>query len=258
MNTLSMPSFRHSVHDEPTDDWTMEELLQWCHLQSQKTVSQKSDQLIDVLQQLYDNAERDIWDMHKMAVDVDAEENKEEEVPPSNIVQSQMELQNDENVPSNSGTNQNVSNEVDVVKSKQTVSDSTSTTAKTAAKQPSRSKRKQNNLHVEILTGPHEGSTYLLKPRTNRPCEIGRSKGKKFRERGISVFKDSEVSTSHGKFETKPGVGHAGKIYFVDTGSTNGTSFMGEALEDNVPLELVDGMVLCFGESDLRFTILEP
>lgn len=241
---------------EPTDDWTMEELLQWCHLQSQKTVSQKSDELIDVLQQLYDNAEREIWDMHKMAVDADAE-NKEEEMSPSHNGKSQIGLQNDETVPSNSGTKQNVSNGVDVVKSKKTVSGSTSTTTKRTAKQPSRSKRKQSNLHVEILTGPHEGSTYLLKPRTNRPCEIGRSKGKKFRERGISIFKDSEVSTSHGKFETKPGAGHAGKIYFVDTGSTNGTSFMGEALEDNVPLELVDGMVLCFGESDLRFTILE-
>lgn len=188
-----------------------------------------------------------------MAVEADAEENKEDEASPSHIVQSQKEAQTAENVkPMKGGTNKN---EVDVVKSEQAVSSSTSTTA---ANQSSRTRRKQNNLHVEILTGPHEGSTYLLKPRTNRPCEIGRSKGKKFRERGISIFKDSEVSTSHGRFETKPGAVHAGKIYFVDTGSTNGTSFMGEALEDNVPLELADGMVLCFGESDLRFTILEP
>ena len=114
------------------------------------------------------------------------------------------------------------------------------------------SKQSQTNLLVEVMSGPHEGATYLLKPRISRPCEIGRSKGKKFLSRGVSLHKDSEVSTCHGKFEFK-----AGKMYYTDTGSTNGTSYMGEAIQDNVPLEIENGMVLVFGMSELKFTLVE-
>ena len=46
-------------------------------------------------------------------------------------------------------------------------------------------------------------------------------------------------------------------MYYTDTGSTNGSSYMGEAIPDNVPMELTDGMVLVFGESELEFTIVE-
>jgi len=108
------------------------------------------------------------------------------------------------------------------------------------------------NLFIEVQTGPHEGATYLLKPRSSRPCDIGRSKGKKFQQRGVSLFKDSEVSTCHGKFEYK-----AGRMYYTDTGSTNGTSFMGEAMEDNVQMEIICGMVLGVGDSELKFTIVD-
>ena len=127
------------------------------------------------------------------------------------------------------------------------------TTSTTTSKEKKQGNKKKNrNLFISIQSGPHEGATFLLKPRQSRPCEIGRSKGKKFLQRGVSLFKDSEVSTCHGKFEVK-----AGKIYYTDTGSTNGTSYDGEAIEDNVPLELVDGMVLVFGESELEFTIVD-
>ena len=51
------------------------------------------------------------------------------------------------------------------------------------------------------------------------------------------------MSTCHGKFENK-----AGKIYYTDTGSTNGT---------HVPMELTDGMVLAFGDCELEFTIVD-
>jgi hypothetical protein len=116
----------------------------------------------------------------------------------------------------------------------------------------SKKNRLQQNLLVEVLTGPHEGATFLLKPRPSRPCEIGRSKGKKFLSRGVSLHKDSEVSTCHGKFDCK-----AGKMYYTDTGSTNGTSYMGEAIQDNVPVEITSGMVLVFGMSELRFTLVD-
>ena len=46
-------------------------------------------------------------------------------------------------------------------------------------------------------------------------------------------------------------------MFYTDTGSTNGTSFRGEAIEDNEPMELSDGLVLVFGESELEFTIVD-
>jgi len=105
-----------------------------------------------------------------------------------------------------------------------------------------------DSVQIEIISGPHSGETYTLSPSLRKPCFIGRSTGKKFRDRGISLSKDSEVSTTHGKFEMKPG----GLIFFTDTGSTNGTLHQGVELDDNVPLKLEENMELLVGSSVLK------
>ncbi len=156
---------------------------------------------------------------------------------------------NAENISPNLNSQQSNESQGKNSNSKSTKQTSSTTTSK---EKKQGNKNKNRNVFISIQSGPHEGATFLLKPRQSRPCEIGRSKGKKFLQRGVSLFKDSEVSTCHGKFEVK-----AGKIYYTDTGSTNGTSYNGEAIEDNVPLELVDSMVLVFGESELEFTIVD-
>ncbi len=230
----------------PTDEWTVEELLEWMYLHSQSKIRLATNKLIDELGQTYEKAEEDIWMLHSLAEKVDTD-NRNSLIECHELVRKGIE--DDANDLSNDGVN--------IVRPNDT-NDTEDGCVEEQLGVIEKSKKKiikpkfNNNLHVEVLSGPHEGECFLIKPRMNRTCEIGRSKGKKFRERGISLYRDSEVSTSHGKFEMKAG----GKICYIDTGSTNGTSFQGEALEDNEPLLLMDGMCLCFGESNLRFTII--
>lgn len=105
-------------------------------------------------------------------------------------------------------------------------------------------------IHIQITSGPHAGKTIALQPKPNAPCLVGRSAGKKFRERGVSLAKDSEVSTTHGKFEI---IG--GKVYFTDVGSTNGTTCKDQLLATNSPFLLEDNLELILGGSTLRITL---
>jgi len=105
---------------------------------------------------------------------------------------------------------------------------------------------------VEIKSGIYNGQSFQLNPRPRGPCFIGRSTGKKFLERGISLSDDLEVSTTHGKFEMKQGV-----IYFVDTNSTNGSFTVdGELITPNEPLKLHDGLVIRVGQCAMHITLM--
>ena len=106
-------------------------------------------------------------------------------------------------------------------------------------------------IKVDVLSGSLHGSTFQLEPRPRAPCFIGRSTGKKFTERGISLSSDLEVSTTHGKFEIKKG-----SYFYIDQGSTNGSYIGDDLLEPHEPLELVDGLVITVGTSDLKITLL--
>jgi hypothetical protein len=147
---------------------------------------------------------------------------------------------------------------------------------------------------IQITVGPHAPSTYTIHPKPNTPCVIGRSKGKKFTKNGISLYKDQEVSTTHGKFlvvmeesaneevlldddvdddndnaDDNGAAAVAGasnsssrmkilrpRYYYIDVGSTNGTMYNGVALVPNVKLELKHGMEIKVGNSLLQMEIL--
>ncbi len=220
-------------------------------------MNSKTDELVDSLQELQDNAERDIWELHNLAVrqNIDDDNHEDENEAQTN---EGAEPTNPNKIATAEETEADAENthpNLNLPTADQTSVNKASTTSSAAATKssnPMPSKKRHQNLFINILSGPHEGATFLLKPRPSRPCEIGRSRSKKFVQRGISLSKDSEVSTCHGKFEAK-----GGKMFYTDTGSTNGTSYMGEAIEDNVPLELNSGMVLVFGESELEFSLVD-
>ena len=114
---------------------------------------------------------------------------------------------------------------------------------------------RQGRLCVTLKTtsGPHMGQRFRLEAATESgedAFKIGRSTGKAFKEKGLSLYKDREISTSHAKIEIKNS-----QVFFVDTKSTNGTALNGESLEANVPYRLKTGDVVSMGGTDLLVTV---
>mmetsp|Transcript_36802 Transcript_36802/g.54999 ORF Transcript_36802/g.54999 Transcript_36802/m.54999 type:complete len:234 (-) Transcript_36802:143-844(-) len=222
--------FPYDINDEPTEEWTVEQVLHRSLMRRCQRTYEKRDELIARLEAQFEEGKAEIWDSYRRSV---AAMNESEDMP-----QSTAE--------SDPATDENAN------PSQETASAATSKLSDTEVAEEKKVRRKVSSgyIRVEIITGPYNGNTYDLKPKIRGPCFIGRSSGKKFRERGISLPDDPEVSTSHGKFEVKKK-----KFYFTDTGSTNGSIYEGKDLEPNEPLELKDGMVIKVGVSMLRITL---
>ena len=116
----------------------------------------------------------------------------------------------------------------------------------TATSMERESEKPITTIVITILEGPHEGKSFELTPPVGKPCLMGRSKGKRFREHGVSLPQDNEVSTTHGKFEILSTTAN-NVVYFTDLESTNGTILLqgddttengGIPLEPNKPYEL--------------------
>ena len=109
-------------------------------------------------------------------------------------------------------------------------------------------------VRVEVLSGPHLGQIFEVKPRVRYHSWIGRSTGQKFTRNGISLCNDQEVSTAHGKIFIK-----AKKLYYSDQGSTNGSFLM----EGNTEIELMpdylqelkDGTIIRVGLTNLKISV---
>ena len=114
--------------------------------------------------------------------------------------------------------------------------------------------RSANTVRVTVLSGPHSGEDFILKPRARSYSWIGRSTGQKFTKNGISLCEDQEVSTAHGKILVK-----TGKFYYSDHGSTNGSFLVTEndeiELQPDFMQELEDGMVIRIGLGNLKISL---
>jgi hypothetical protein len=136
-------------------------------------------------------------------------------------------------------------------------SNNPATTDSTAAGSESRDLTASNRggrpdtIHVDVIAGEYQGAFFDLQPRSRNHAWVGRSQGRKFRDKGISLPKDLEVSTSHGRFEYS-----RGKFYYLDAASTNGSRIQNMEIEPNKPYELYTGIEITVGQTIMKITLL--
>ena len=270
-STAGLPKFPQE--EEPNDNWTIEELLHWSLDQYHTKAIEQTSQNISSLRLQCEKECEDILTMHTMAVDMAAKNKREEE--------------DDEDGKGGKGENNNTRREEEnnnpqsEADGKPSASSSSSTTNNNDTTS-STTKPSPSTIQVQVTVGPHTSSTYTQRPKTGVPCLVGRSKGKKFINNGISLHKDQEVSTTHGKFlvegsaglsyqtknnssnnnetnEDSNNGGNSGgyKFYFIDVGSTNGTIIYNhdKVLVPNERLLLSTGMELKVGNSVLKIIL---
>ena len=118
--------------------------------------------------------------------------------------------------------------------------DKEKTTTKTKKK---KKKKEYPNLVFRCIEGPYSGKKFLTRPRVRgAKVLIGRSSGKRFRKNGLSLSKDQEVSTNHGRIDAK-----SGSLFYVDTQSSNGSRVNNEWIEENTPIRISSGDTLSVG-----------
>lgn len=275
---------------EPNSTWTIEQLLHWSLDQYHNVAMNRTAAHIDALRTQCENECEDIMTLHEVAVSMKGrgelmDEDNDEEVEEGeggraaeteqqqrvvrgeNANPQQKKMKNDKqqvtmmttssvssNITSSGGdvtTNSTLTHQTTNIQQQQ----SSSTTSSSNIKLKS-STTTPTTLQITITSGPHIHQTYHLIPKPSQPCLIGRSKGKKFIKNGISLSKDQEVSTTHGKISVEhiyldnndDGNEMQTKFYYTDVGSTNGTTLAGGEeeggsdnnlrLEPNVRMEI--------------------
>lgn len=221
---------------EPAETWSVEHVMHWWLLRAQSEVQATFDETEDRLRTELETGKSSLWQDHQQVSD---KLHPNENSNPNNINASSSEPQNSMVKPQPS-------------QPAATSGRSTRQRAATQEEQPETEQLAADTIRADVLQGEYEGMYYLLKPTARFHAWVGRSQGKKFREKGISLPKDLEVSTTHGKFEYR-----RGKFVFIDDGSTNGSLVNGERLEAKVAVPLETGMEIMVGQTLLKITLAD-
>jgi len=270
-----MIDFPYTVDDEPTEDWKVEQVMHWWLLRSNAESEAEHDRIVEGLSQQLEDGKKELWEAHKEVSQI---------VGDNQIVDNYNtnENENIENLDQNSRSNQLPPVDIEKNNGKRRISDkpevkpvtAVAVAVPVASSRPTRNRKppstetgettktapvsstedkKPDTIHIDIVGGPYEGGFYDLQPKSRSHAWLGRSSSAKFKDRGISLPQDLEVSTSHGRFELK-----AGKFYYTDVASTNGTRINGEECEANVPYELAEtGTTIVAGQTVMKVTLLK-
>eukprot|EP00545_Synedropsis_sp_CCMP1620_P007771 CAMPEP_0119005878 /NCGR_PEP_ID=MMETSP1176-20130426/1983_1 /TAXON_ID=265551 /ORGANISM="Synedropsis recta cf, Strain CCMP1620" /LENGTH=224 /DNA_ID=CAMNT_0006957733 /DNA_START=46 /DNA_END=720 /DNA_ORIENTATION=+ len=211
------PNFPHALDSVPDENWSVEHVLQWHLLKSHAQTDRKHDELVASLQQQLEEGKKEL---HQLLLHSSSPENSN----------------------NHAGAGGGIVDTTNATKSLLNTNKSANNNNNAPLK----------TIQITIIAGPHSSNSnnsYSLQPKSNAPCMVGRSAGKKFRDKGLSLSKDSEVSTTHGKFEII-----SNRAYFTDVGSTNGTTYHNVLLEPNEPFLLDEQMILVVGGSTIQIT----
>mmetsp|Transcript_12756 Transcript_12756/g.25989 ORF Transcript_12756/g.25989 Transcript_12756/m.25989 type:complete len:226 (+) Transcript_12756:65-742(+) len=219
------------------EDMTVEDFLKARCLSLAGEINSYGARLEDKLREEFEEGKKELLNVHRMCVE-GAEE--EEDGVVDMDCNDETEKEND---PSTSTS---------TTSTRARRSAATSSNSTTSAPTRSSRKKPQTTIHVLVEAGPHANMKAVLKPTKATAAMVGRSTGKKFREKGLSLSKDLEVSTTHGKFQLMKD----GKIYFTDTGSTNGTFIGDRQLDEGDPVEITDDLKIRVGASVLRLSVI--
>jgi hypothetical protein len=108
-------------------------------------------------------------------------------------------------------------------------------------------------VNLKVKSGPHLGQKFRLELDDNKmedTFRMGRSGAKAYKDKGVSLYKDKEVSTTHARMEIRNG-----RVFYIDTESTNGSFLNGEKVEMNKPNEIRDGDNLTLGASEISVSV---
>jgi FHA domain len=189
------------------------------------------EKIVQGLSQQLEQGKKELWEAHEQVTEIlNSDSNGDDE----NVI-SKMDTEN-ESEPANSGKD-----DLDMPVAKASSKSDTSTNHNT----------KPNTIRVDIISGEYVGHSFDLKPQSRNHCWVGRSQGKKFRDKGISLAKDLEVSTSHGRFEYS-----RGKFFYMDAASTNGSRIQDMEIDPNVSHEIRTGMEITVGQTIMRITLM--
>lgn len=109
-------------------------------------------------------------------------------------------------------------------------------------------------VNLKVKSGPHLGQKFRLELDDNKmedTFRMGRSGAKAYKDKGVSLYKDKEVSTTHARMEIRNGM-----VFYIDTESTNGSFLNGEKVEVNKPKEIRDGDNITLGASEISVSVV--
>lgn len=238
---LLSPSL-HILKTEPTEDWTVEQVLQWWLLRAHGECDGEYARIVDDLSQQLKAGKDALWRAHQEVSEilnngVDGAAQQQDNFPLSAV----DGLENSNPQQQHRSGNDNLQ--------KPTAASATDESVATSSHHQSRPRF--NTIRVLIVAGPYEGETFNLQPNGRVAAFVGRSQGKKFKEKGLSLSKDLEVSTSHGKFESL-----GGKFYYTDIGSTNGSLIDEREIEPQKSYEIRTGQQITCGQTIMQITLV--
>jgi hypothetical protein len=219
--------------------------MQWCLEQAKKQVEMTYVEAETKVKQELDNEMNHVWETyHRVKKESSNTDNQHDII----TNEATATIVSNENVQPNISNSRQADNDATQKLSELKISNS-------AIPQQISKPEPETTIRIDIMSGPYIGKFFMIKPTIRSACLIGRSTSKKFKEKGMSLPKDGEISTSHGKFEKIDK-----EFYYIDTGSTNGSRLKesGYEIPSHEPILLPKGNIteLIIGASTLQIQIL--